>query len=87
MIKITVGRAALLRWTFSKKSHVGRQENCKFHDPSCKGEVILGVKSVKLMHFLKNLLLDSEAWFKPTKYIMMVTKEWSIRIENFMTPR
>ena len=30
--------------------------NCKFHAPLSKGEVILGLKSVKLLCFFKNLL-------------------------------
>ena len=47
----------------------------------------VGVKSVKLMYFLKNLLLYSGAWFRKTKYIVMMTKEQSTKIVNFMTPR
>ena len=43
------------------------------------------VKSVKLMYFPKNLLLYSGAWFKQTKCIMIITKEGSIKIVNFMT--
>ena len=45
------------------------------------------VKSVKLMHFLKNLLLYSGAWFRKTKYIVMMTKEGSTKIVKIMTPR
>ena len=45
-----------------------------------------GVKSVKLMYLLKNLLLYSGAWFRQTKYIVMMTKEGSTEIVNFMTP-
>ena len=45
-----------------------------------------GVKSVKLMYFLKNLLLYSETWFKQTKYVVTMTKEGSTKIVNFMTP-
>ena len=45
-----------------------------------------GVKSVKLMYFLKNLLLYSGAWFRQTKYIVTITKEGSTKIVNFMTP-
>ena len=37
------------------------------------------------MNFLKNLLY-SGAWFRKTKYIVMMTKERSIKIVNFMTP-
>ena len=42
---------------------------------------------VKLMYFLKNnLLLYSGAWPKQTKCIVMMTKEESTKIVNFMTP-
>ena len=44
------------------------------------------MKSVKLMYFLKNLLLYSGAWFRKTKYIVMMTKERSTEIVNSMTP-
>ena len=43
-----------------------------------------GVKSVKLMYFFKNLLLYSGVWFRQTKYIVMMTKEGSTKIVNFM---
>ena len=36
-----------------------------------------GVKSVKFMYFLKNLLLSSGTWFRQAKCIVMVTKEGS----------
>ena len=39
------------------------------------------------MYFLKNLLLYSGAWFKQTKCIVMMTKDGSIKILNFMAPR
>ena len=45
------------------------------------------MKSVKLMYFFKNLLLYSGAWFRQTKYIVIMTKEGSTKIVNFMTPR
>ena len=45
-----------------------------------------GVKSVKLIYFFKNLLLYSETWFKQTKCVVMMTKEGSTKIVNFMTP-
>ena len=39
------------------------------------------------MHFFfKNLLLFSHALIKQTKYIVMMTKEGSTKIVNFMTP-
>ena len=46
----------------------------------------LGVKSVKLMYFFKNLLLYSQALIRQTKYVVMMTKEGSTKIVNFMTP-
>ena len=39
-----------------------------------------GVKSVKFMYFLKNLLLYSRELFRQTKYIVMMTKEDSTKI-------
>ena len=45
-----------------------------------------GVKSVKLIYFLKNRLHYSGAWFRQTKCIVMMTKEGSTKIVNFMTP-
>ena len=44
-----------------------------------------GVKNVKLTYFLKILLLYSRAWFRQTKYIVMMTKEGSTKIVNLMT--
>ena len=38
------------------------------------------------MYLLKNLLLYSGACFRKTKYIVMMTKEESTKIVNFMTP-
>ena len=37
------------------------------------------------MNFLKNLLY-SGAWFRQTKYIVVIAKEGSTKIVNFMTP-
>ena len=55
--------------------------------PNTKGEVILGEKSVKLLYFLKRyLLLYSQALIRQTKYVVMMTKEGSTKIVNFMTP-
>ena len=45
-----------------------------------------GVKSVTLMYFFKNLLLYSQALIRQTKYVVMMTKEGSTKIVNFMTP-
>ena len=45
-----------------------------------------GVKSEKLLYFLKNLLLYSQALIRQTKYVVMMTKEGSSKIVNFMTP-
>ena len=44
-----------------------------------------GVKSIKSMYFLKNLLY-SGSWSIQTKCIVMMTKEGSTKIINFMTP-
>ena len=45
-----------------------------------------GVKSVKFMYFLKNLLLYSGACSRQNKCIVMITNEGSTQIVNFMTP-
>ena len=37
------------------------------------------------MYFLKNLLLYSQALIRQTKYVVMMTKEGSTKIVNFMT--
>ena len=66
---------------------VRRQEIVNSMTPNPQEEVILGVKSVKFMYFFKNLLLYSQAQIGQTKYIVMVTKEGSTKIVNFMTPR
>ena len=44
-----------------------------------------GVKSVKLMYFLKHLLFYSGAWFRQTKCEVMMTKVGSTKVINFMT--
>ena len=41
---------------------------------------------VKMHYFFKNLLLYSQAYIRQTKYIVMMTKERSTKIVNFMTP-
>ena len=46
-----------------------------------------GVKSVKLMYFLENLLLYFGARLKKTKFVVMMTKEGSTKSVNFMTQR
>ena len=38
------------------------------------------------MYFLKNFLLYSQALIRQTKYVVMMTKEGSTKIVNFMTP-
>ena len=40
---------------------------------------------VKLHYFFKNLLLYSQALIRQTKYAVMMTKEGSIKIVNFIT--
>ena len=41
---------------------------------------------VKMHYFFKNLLLYSGTWFRQTKCIVIMTKEGSTKIVNFMTP-
>ena len=38
------------------------------------------------MYLLKNLLLYSQAQIRQIKYVVMMTKEGSTKIVNFMTP-
>ena len=44
------------------------------------------VKGVKLTYFSENLLLYFGAWFRQTKCVVIMTKERSTKIVNFMTP-
>ena len=46
----------------------------------------MGIKSVKFMYFFKNLFLYSGAWFRQNECIVMIAKEGSTKIVNFMTP-
>ena len=48
----------------------------------------LGVKSVKLVYFLKDLLLYYGTWFRQTAYKVPIIKEGlgSTKIINFITP-
>ena len=41
---------------------------------------------VKMHYFFKNLLLYFQALMKQTKYVVMMTKEGSTKIVNFMSP-
>ena len=66
------------------KTKEGSTKIVNFMTPTPRGGN-LGVKKVKLMNFLKNLLY-SGAWFRQTKYIVVKTKEGSTKIVNFMTP-
>ena len=59
---------------------VRRQEIVNFMTPTQRGGN-LGVKSVKMHYFFKNLLLYSCASSRQTEYIVMMSK-----IVNFMTP-
>ena len=54
--------------------------------PPTQKEGNFGVKSVQLLYFLKNLPLYSQALIRQTKYVVMMTKEGSSKIVNFMTP-
>ena len=53
-----------------------------------QGFLCQGVAShiVKMHYFFKNLLLYSQAQIRQTKYIVMMTKEGSTKLVNFMTP-
>ena len=42
---------------------------------------------VKIHHFFKNLSLYSQAQIRQTEGIIMMSKEWSTKYLNFMTPR
>ena len=42
---------------------------------------------VKMYYFFKNLLLYSKVLIRQTKYVVMMTKEGSTKIVNFMTHR
>ena len=54
------------------------------------GVLVLGcghISHIEKMHyFFKNLLLNSQALIRQTKYVVMMTKEGSTKIVNFMTP-
>ena len=41
---------------------------------------------VKMHYFFKNLLLNSQALIRQTKYVVMMTKEEFTKIVNFMSP-
>ena len=41
---------------------------------------------VKMHYFYKNLLLYSQASIRQSKYIVLMTKEGSTKIVNFLTP-
>ena len=41
---------------------------------------------VKMHYFFKNLFFNSQALIRQTKYVVMMTKEGSTKIVNFMTP-
>ena len=41
---------------------------------------------VKMHYLFKNLLLYSQALIRQTKYVVKLTKEWSTKIINFLTP-
>ena len=41
---------------------------------------------VKMHYFFKNLFFNSQALIRQTKYVVMMTKEGSTKILNFMTP-
>lgn len=52
-----------------------------------QGELILGVKSVKLMFYFKNLLSYSNEWFRQGKYmpeVMMTTEGYMSYRKTFI---
>ena len=50
----------------------------------CWGVAICHI--VKMHYFFKNLLLYSQALIRQTKYVVIISKEGSTKIVNFMTP-
>ena len=64
---------------------IRRQEIVNFMTPHPKGREFWG-KKCKTDIFPKKILLYSGAWFRQTKFIVMMTKEGSTKIVNFMTP-
>ena len=66
--------------------HLYGQEtrSCKIHDSPSQGEVILRVKTLKLMYFFKNLLQGVVQTNKA--YLVMLTKKGPTKFLNFMTP-
>ena len=65
----------------------GRQEIVYFMTPTPRGGNF-GVKSVKFMYNLnKSSSLQTGVWFRQTNNIVIMTKEGSTKIVNFMTPR
>ena len=57
-------------------------QNCKFHFPWGWGSC---ARAWPYAFFFKNLLLYSQAQIRQTKYIVIITKEGSTQIVNFMT--
>ena len=45
-----------------------------------------GVKHVKFTYLLENLLLYFRAWFRQTKFVVIMTKEESTKSVNLITP-
>ena len=81
---------AWFRQTVYSNDDQGRvYQNCNFHDPRA-GVLVLNLGQishiVKIHYFFKNLLLYSQAYIKQTRYKVMMTKEGSTKIVNFLTP-
>ena len=59
--------------------------------PGWAGFLVLGrghlSHIVKMHYFFKNLLLYSQAYIRQTKFLVLINKEGSTKIVNFMTPR
>ena len=64
---------------------IRRQKILLFPTPTQRGGNF-EVKNVKLMYFLKDILLYSGAWFRQTVCIVIMTKEGATKLVYFMIP-
>ena len=69
----------------NSQEYLRRQEIRNFMNPTPReGNLVL--KNVKFTYCFENLLIYSVTWFRQTNCIVMMTKEGSSKIINFMTP-
>ena len=69
----------------NRQEYLRRQEIRNFMNPTPReGNLVL--KNVKFTYCFENLLIYSVTWFRQTNCIVMMTKEGSSKIINFMTP-